>query len=86
MFYSYLHFSSCYGPAPIFNATYVKKFLFEIPIELFVDIVAKVTPNNDRFRLRTDVVGKMGLSPVQKLCLAVLQLTSGLTLVEHYDN
>ncbi len=71
------------GPSPIYNATYFKKF-FKMPIGLFVDIVAKVTANDD-FRQITDAVGKLGLYSLQRVCSAVRQLTSGVSLAEHGD-
>ncbi|KAI2493494.1 Plant transposon protein [Fragilaria crotonensis] len=63
---------------------YFKKF-FKIPIGLFDDIVAKVIANNNYFSQKTDAVGKMGLSSVQKICSAVRQLTSCVSSAEHDD-
>ena len=72
VFYSHLLFHDFWGPSPIYNATYFKKF-FKIPIGLFDDIVTKVIANDDYFRQKTDAVGKMGLSSIQKICSAVRQ-------------
>ena len=84
VFYSHLLFDDFWGPSPIYNATYFKKF-FKMPIGLFDDIVAKVTANDDYFRQKTDAVGKLGLSSLQKVCSAVRQLTSGVSSAEHDD-
>jgi hypothetical protein len=84
VFYSHLLFDDFWGPSPIYNATYFKKF-FKMPIGLFDDIVAKVTANDDYFRQKTDAVGKLGLSSLQKGCSAVPQLTSGVSSAEHDD-
>jgi uncharacterized protein (UPF0303 family) len=56
-----------------------------MPIRLFDDIVAKVTANDDYFRQKTDAVGKLGLSSLQKVCSDVRQLTSGVSSAEHDD-
>jgi hypothetical protein len=84
VFYSHLLCADFWGPSPLYNATYFKKF-FKTPIGLFDDIVAKVTANNEYFRQKTDAVGKMGLSSIQKVCSAVRQLTPGVSLAEHDD-
>jgi hypothetical protein len=84
VFYSHLLFHDVWGPSPIYSATYFKKF-FKIPIGLFDDIVTKVIANDNYFRQKTDAVGKMGLSSIQKICSAVRQLTSGVSSAEHDD-
>jgi hypothetical protein len=78
VFHSHLLFDDFWGPSPIYNANYFKKF-FKMPIGLFDDIVAKVTANDDYFRQKTDAVGTLGLSSLQKVCTAIRQLTSGVS-------
>ena len=60
-----------WGPTPVYNATYFKKFFNKMPIKLFEDIMKKVTANNDYFRQKMDAMGKMGLLSLQKVCSAV---------------
>ena len=57
VFYLHLLFDDLWGPSPIYNAAYFKKF-FKMPIRLFDDVVAKVTANDDYFRKKTDAVVK----------------------------
>jgi hypothetical protein len=84
VFYSHLLFNDFWGPLPVYNATYFKRF-FKLPIGLFDDIVAKVVSKDRYFLQKKDAVGRLGLSELQKICSAVRQLTSGVLSSEHDD-
>jgi hypothetical protein len=68
----------------VYTAAYFKLF-FKLPIALFNEILDKVVRHDDFLRQKPDAAGKMGLSPHQKIALAVRQLTSGVSLMEHDD-
>jgi hypothetical protein len=84
VFYSHLLFNDFWGEAPIYNASYFKKF-FKQPIGLFNEIATKVVAHDDYFRQKKDAAGKLGLTPLQKICSALRQLTSGVSSAEHDD-
>jgi Plant transposon protein len=84
VFYSHLLFKDYWGPQPVYNQMYFKRF-FKVPIGLFDDIVERVTLQDDYFRQKTDVTGKLGFTPLQKMCSAVRLLTSGVSSSEQDD-
>lgn len=84
VFYSHLLFNDFWGDAPLYNASYFKRF-FKLPIGLFNEIVAKVVAHDNYFAQKQDSTGKLGLTPLQKTCSAVRQLTSGVSPAEHDD-
>ena len=84
VFYSHLLYQDFWGPQPIYDATYFKRF-FKVPIGLFDDIVEKVVVYDDYFRQKRDAAGKAGLSPHQKIASSIRQLTSGVSSAEHDD-
>ena len=56
-----------------------------MPIELFDEIVTKVVANDDYFRQKKDACGRLGLSPLQKICSSLRLLTSGVSSAELDD-
>ena len=82
--YSHLLFNDFWGESTVYSPMHFKRF-FKLPIGLFDDIVLKVVAQDDYFRQKTDVAGRIGLSPLQKLASAVRLLTSGVSSNEHDD-
>ena len=76
VFYSHLLYNDFWGPAPVYNAMYFKRF-FKVPIGLFDTIVEDVTEHDKYFVQKADAAGKMGFTPIQKICSAVRLLMSG---------
>ena len=84
VFYSHLLFNDFWGPSPVYDSAYFKRF-FKLPIGLFDEIVTKVVAKDRYFLQKKDAVGRLGLSELQKICSAVRQLTSGVSSSEHDD-
>jgi Plant transposon protein len=84
VFYSRLLYDDFWGESPTYNATYFKRF-FKLPIGLFNKIVTKVTAHDTYFEQKRDAAGRWGLTPLQKICSSVRQLTSGVSSAEHDD-
>ena len=84
VFYSHLLFNDFWGDAPLYNASYFKRF-FKLPIGLFNEIVANAVAHDNYFAQKRDASGKLGLTPLQKICSAVRQLTSGVSPADHDD-
>ena len=61
-----------WGPAPVYSAA-----CFKLPLALFDEILDKVVLHYSDFVQKRDAAGKLGLTPHQKICSAVRQLTSG---------
>ena len=78
-------FNDFWGDAPLYNASYFKRF-FKLPIGLFNEIVANAVAHDNYFAQKRDASGKLGLTPLQKICSAVRQLTSGVSPADHDDN
>jgi hypothetical protein len=84
VFYSHLLFNDFWGNLPVYSPTYFKRF-FRLPIGLIDEIVTRVVPHDNYFCQKKDASGKLGLSSLQKTCLAVCQLTSGISSIEQDD-
>ncbi|KAI2499055.1 Plant transposon protein [Fragilaria crotonensis] len=84
VFYSHLLFKDYWGESPVYSSDYFRRF-FKLPIGLFDEIVEKVVIHDDYFRQKIDAAGRIGLTPLQKICSAVRQLTSGVSSQEHDD-
>ena len=84
VFYSRLLFNDFWGDSPVYNATFFKRF-FKVPIGLFNDIVTNVTAYDPYFKQKRDAAGRYGLTPLQKMCSSLRQLTSGVCSAEHDD-
>jgi hypothetical protein len=82
--YSHLLNRDFWGPTPVYNATYFKKF-FKLPIGLFDEIVDRIQLQDLYFLQKSDAAGKLGFSTRQKVCSAVRLLTSGVSPTEHDD-
>jgi hypothetical protein len=84
VFYSHLLFNDFWGDSPVYSPTYFKRF-FRLPIGHFDEIVTRVVAQDNYFCQKKDASGKLGLSSLQKIYLAVCQLTSGISSIEQDD-
>ena len=85
VFYSHLLFNDYWGESPVYSPGYFRRFL-KLPIGLFDKIVEEVVIHDDYFRQKIDAAGgRIGLTPLQKICSALRQLTSGISSNEHDD-
>jgi Plant transposon protein len=82
--YSHLLFDDFWGPTPVYDHYYFKKF-FKFPIGLFNDIVEQVSDYDSYFVQKQDAAGRLGLATLQKVCSAVRLLTSGVSPMEQDD-
>jgi Plant transposon protein len=85
VFYSHLLYKDFWGPSPVYNATYFKRF-FKLPIGLFNQIVERIVVHDLYFLQKKCAAGRLGLSSMlQKACSALRLLTSGVSSSEHDD-
>jgi hypothetical protein len=84
LFYAQLLHDDFWGPTPVYSASYFKLF-FKLPLALFNEILDKVVLHDSDFVQKRDAAGKLGLTPHQKICSAVRQLTSGVSPMEFDD-
>ena len=82
--YSHLLCDDFWGPAPVYDHHYFKKF-FTFPIGLLNDIVEQVSDHDSYFVQKQDAAGRLGLATLQKVCSAVRLLTSGVSPMEQDD-
>ena len=85
VYYSHLLFNDFWGPSPLYDKYYFKKF-FKMSIGLFDMIVANVVADDDYFRQKPDACGQLGLTSLQKLCCALRQVTSGGVAANELDD
>jgi Plant transposon protein len=84
VFYSNLLCKDFLGASPVYDEIYFKRF-FKLPIALFDNIVEKLVIHDDYFCQKFDAAGRLGLSPLQKIALAIRQPTSGVSSNELDD-
>jgi Plant transposon protein len=84
VFYGRLLHQDFWGPTPVYSATYFKLF-FKLPLALFDEILNRVVLYDSYFLQKEDAARKLGLTPHQKICSAVRQLTSGVSPMEFDD-
>ncbi|KAI2500547.1 Plant transposon protein [Fragilaria crotonensis] len=82
--YSHLLYNDFWGPTPVYNDIYFKKF-FKLPIGLFDEIVERIALHDPYFTQKRDASQKLGFTALQKVCSAVRLLTSGVSPTEHND-
>ena len=73
-FYAQLLHDNFWAPTPVYSAAYFKLF-FRIPFALFNEILDKVVLHDSDFVQKSDAARKLGLTPHQKICSAVRQLS-----------
>ncbi len=68
--YSHLLYDDFWGPTPVYNELYFKKF-FKHPIGLFNELAERIALHDPYFTQKRDASQKLGFSTLQKVCSAV---------------
>jgi hypothetical protein len=73
-----------WGDSPVYSPTYFKRF-FRLLIGHFDEIITRIVAQDNYFCQKKDISGKLGLLSLQKIYLAVCQLTSDISSIQKDD-
>ena len=76
--YSKLLFDDYWGENPVYPPEHFRA-VFRMPRNLFDEIVSKVSTHDTYFTQRTDAIGLLGFTPLQKCVASLRLLTSGVS-------